>query len=109
MSYEEALADRIRILLERRRGVEERKLFGGLAFMVNGHMACGVRQDRLVLRLGNNGFAKALREPHTRAMDFTGKPMRSMVSVEPEGCAGDEQLSFRVNRAIQFARSLPRK
>ncbi len=109
MSYEEALADRIRTLLERRRGVEERKMFGGLVFLVNGHMACGVQQDCLVLRLGNNAAARALRGPHARPMDFTGKPIKSMIYVEPEGCADDEQLSSWVNRAIKFARSLPPK
>ena len=109
MPYEEALADRVRTLLKRRRGVEERKMFGGLAFLVNGHMACGVQQDCLVLRLGNNGAARALREPHTRPMDFTGKPVQSMVYIDPAGCAGDEELASWVNRAIRFARSLPPK
>lgn len=109
MPYEEALAERMRNVLKRRRGIEERRMFGGLAFLVNGHMACGVQDNRLVLRLGANGAARALREPHTSPMDFTGKPIRSMVYVEPAGCGGDEQLASWMNRAIRFARSLPPK
>ena len=109
MPYEEALAERMRNILKRRRGIEERRMFGGLAFLVNGHMACGVQDNRLVLRLGANGAARALREPHTNPMDFTGKPIRSMVYVEPAGCGGDAQLASWMNRAIRFARSLPPK
>lgn len=109
MAYEEALAERMRELLKRRKGIEERKMFGGLAFLVNGHMACGVQEELLVLRLGNSGAAKALRGPHARPMDFTGKPIQSMVYVEPAGCADDEQLASWMNRAVRFARSLPPK
>ena len=84
-------------------------MFGGLAFMLRGYMCCGVLKDELVLRLGPEGAEQARREPHTREMDFTGKPMKSMVIVRPAGCASDEALGDWVRRAADFAASLPPK
>ena len=84
MAYDEMLADRVRAAITALDGnVTERKMFGGLAFLLEGNMCCGVLGDRLVLRLG----AEALREPHTRPMDFTGRAMASMMYVAPEGYA----------------------
>jgi hypothetical protein len=85
MAYDEPLADRIRDALRSRPDVREQRMFGGLAFMIGGHMACGVTGERLMLRVGEEGAARALAEPHVRPMDFTGKPMRGMVFVEPAG------------------------
>ena len=81
MAYDLRLADRIRDCLLPVAGVTERKMFGGIAFMVNGNMCCGVIQDLLLLRLGNEGSAQALEEKHTRLMDFTGQKIKSMVFV----------------------------
>ena len=75
MAYDEKLADRVRDILEGDPGVSERKMFGGLAFMVDGHMACGIAGDDLMLRLGAEGAEAALQKPHVRPMDFTGRPM----------------------------------
>ena len=85
MPYDERLADRIRGVLSGRNGVLERRMFGGVAFLLHGNMCCGVVQDLLVLRLGSSGAELALTKPHTREMDFTGKPMKGMVYVEPDG------------------------
>lgn len=109
MAYREEVAERIRDLLKRRRGVTERKMFGGIAFLYNGHMYCGVNGEDLMLRLGNDESAKALTEPHTRPMDFTGKPLKSMVYVNPEGYDADDDLQAWVDRALQFAKTLPPK
>jgi TfoX/Sxy family transcriptional regulator of competence genes len=109
MAYDETLAARIRQALAPRPDIDERKMFGGLAFMLRGNMCCGVAGERLMLRLGNEGAAAALREPHTRPMDFTGKPLKSMVYVDPEGIASPEDLNRWVNRAADFAAALPPK
>ena len=109
MAFDPELADRVRKALARRRGVTERKMFGGLAFMLNGHMCCGVLDKRLVFRLGEAGAAEALKRPHTRLMDFTGKPMKTMVYVEPAGLKTDKSLRDWVDRAVTFAKSLPPK
>ena len=109
MAYDESLAARIRRALVRRSDIDERPMFGGLAFMLRGNMCCGVVDDTLMLRLGNEGAAAALEEPHTRPMDFTGKPMRSMVYVGPGGIATNDDLYRWVNRAADFAETLPPK
>ena len=109
MPYDEDLAVRTRALLKRRKGITERKMFGGVAFMANGHMCCGVTGDYLMLRLGNKGAAAALQEAGTRPMDFTGKPLKSMVYVEPAGYESDDGLCYCVERALKFAKSLPPK
>jgi TfoX/Sxy family transcriptional regulator of competence genes len=103
MPYDEALGERIRTILASRKDVGERRMFGGLVFMVNGHMACGVIHDDLFLRVGSAGFADALARPHTRPMDFTGKPSRQMVYVAREGTARDTDLASWVATAVAYA------
>ena len=109
MAYDEELAARVRKTLARRRGVTEKKMFGGLAFLVQGNMCCGVLKKDLVLRLGKEGTAKALKERHTRKMDFTGRALSSMVYVAPSGYRTDEDLSAWVKRALVFVKTLPPK
>jgi TfoX N-terminal domain len=109
MAYDEALAARIRGVIGDIDGeVTERKMFGGLAFMLNGHMFAGVVGDELMLRLGNAGAEAALRREYVREMDFTGRPMKAMVFVEPVGLDGDA-LGEWVTSAAAFAQSLPPK
>lgn len=108
MPYSEPLAQRTRAILQRQKGITERKMFGGLAFMVHGNMCCGIVSDSLMLRMGDAAEA-ALMEPHTRPMDFTGKPMRGILYVDADGIASDEDLGAWIRRALQFARSLPPK
>jgi TfoX/Sxy family transcriptional regulator of competence genes len=108
MAFDEHLADRVRQVLRGEEGVTERRMFGGLAFMVDGHMACGVAGDELMLRLGADGAATALQKEHVRPMDFTGRPMKSMVFIDRTGLDG-RQLDTWVAAAVAHARSLPPK
>ena len=84
-------------------------MFGGLAFMMKGHMFCGVVKSDLMLRLGDEAAAAALTRPHTRAMDFTGKPMKSMLFVDAAGLDSDESLQAWIESALKYAGSLPPK
>lgn len=109
MAYDEALADRICDVLAARAEVSERKMFGGIAFMVGGNMAVGVIGEDLMVRLDPADAEKALGEPHTRPMDFTGKPMKGMVYVDPAGIEADQDLGAWVEAGADFAASLPSK
>ena len=109
MAYDETLASRVRDALKRRRGVSEKKMFGGLAFMVRGHMCCGINGEELMVRVGPDRYAEALASPHAREMDFTGRPLKGFVFVSPEGCTSKRALESWVERGIRFARSLPAK
>ncbi len=108
MAYDETLADRIREVLANSPDVREQKMFGGLAFLVRGHMLCGVVHSDLMLRLGPDRAKAALSRPHVRPMDFTGRPMSSMVYVEPAGVVG-EALDDWVHAAVAHADQLPPK
>ena len=109
MAFDEAVAGRIRKALTGAPDVVEKRMFGGIAFMVRGNMCCGVIADRLMLRVGPGGYDAALSRPHARPMDFTGKPMKGLVYVEPAGFASDGDLKAWVARATGFALSLPPK
>ena len=85
MAYDEKLANRLQVLLRDRSDVVEKKMFGGLAFMLSGNMCCGIVDDRLMVRLGTDGAAAALTENHTAEMDFTGRVIRTMIYVGREG------------------------
>ncbi|MEK7833638.1 MAG: TfoX/Sxy family protein, partial [Acidobacteriota bacterium] len=85
MAFSEKLADRIRKQLESENGVVEKKMFGGLAFMVNGNMSCGVVGEDLMVRVGPEAYESALAEPDAREMDFTGRPMKGMIYVTADG------------------------
>ena len=109
MAYDENLASRVREVLKRRRGVSEKKMFGGLAFMANGNMACGVIGEDLMVRVGPDAYEDALKKPGAREMKFTGRPMRGMVYVGPRGYRRKPSLEAWVLRGLTFARSLPPK
>jgi TfoX/Sxy family transcriptional regulator of competence genes len=109
MAYDKGLADRVRTALKPYRGLSERNMFGGIAFMINGHMCCGVTQSDLMLRLAPDDVAAALKKPHARPMDFTGKPMKSMLFVSAKGTDSDAALSQWIEAAYAFVRTLPPK
>ena len=109
MPFDESLAARIRDTLSRTKGVEERKMFGGICFLLDGNALAGVWKDRLIARLGPDEGEAALLEPHVRAFDITGRPMRNWVAVESEGVEDDDQLKGWIERATKFVRTLPRK
>jgi TfoX/Sxy family transcriptional regulator of competence genes len=109
MAFDENLAARIRDALARKKGVEEKKMFGGVGFLLNGNLLVGVWKDSLIVRLGPNEGEAVLREPHVREFDITGRPMRNWVAVEPDGVEDDYQLKDWVERALKFVKSLPPK
>ena len=109
MPYDEALASRVREILSLVRGFSDKKMFGGLCFLINGNMCCGVLNDELVLRLEPEHAEDLLSRPHTRPMDFTGRPMQGYVYVAPEGLETDAALEGWVSRAIAYATQLPAK
>ena len=106
--YDEALAERARIALGPV-GVSERKMFGGLCFMVNGNMACGIVKNELMVRVGKDAWEDTLALPNARPMDFTGKPLTGFVYVGVAGLKTDAGLKAWVERGAMHARSLPAK
>jgi hypothetical protein len=109
MAFDDALAQRIRKRLGKRAGLTEKKMFGGIGFMLGGNMACGVHGKDVIVRLDPEETEKALREPHTRRFDLTGRPMKGWILVEPEGVATDAALGRWVGIAAKYAESLPAK
>lgn len=109
MAFDEKLAGRIRELLKGRRGLDEKKMFGGLAILVKGHMACGVLKKDLVVRVPPDEYPKIVKQTNVRPMTFTGKPMKGMVYVGPKGTATKASLRKWVDGAVEFARTLPPK
>jgi TfoX/Sxy family transcriptional regulator of competence genes len=109
MAYDENLAQRVRQALSGQDGVIEKKMFGGLAFMLHGNMSVGVEKDRLMVRVGPDRYDKALARPHARPMDFTGRPMKGFVYVPPEGLHTDAALQEWVHMGVEFALTLPKK
>ena len=107
MAYDEALAERVRVALEGGTW-RELKMFGGLAFMVRGHMALGVLKDSLMVRLGPDGAA-FLVEPQAHAMNFTGRAMPTIAEIDPPGFASDADLRKWVERGLAFVGTLPAK
>jgi TfoX/Sxy family transcriptional regulator of competence genes len=108
MAYDEGLAQRLRETYEAV-GADEKRMFGGIAFMVNGHMSCGVNNETLMVRVGPALFEQALARPHARPMDFTGKPMRGFVYVSPAGVESDEDLASWVRLSLDFVQTLAPK
>lgn len=109
MAFDQRLAERVRILLRGKRLVEEKRMFGGLTFMVNGHMCCGVLGKDLVLRLGSEDCAMAAAHPHTRPMDFTGRSLRGLLYVGPAGLRTSRELDAWIKKGLRFVATLPPK
>jgi hypothetical protein len=109
MAFDEALAARIRTHLGKPRGLVEKKMFGGIAFLIRGNMCCGVHRDSLIVRLDPTETDKALSEPHTHVFDLTGRPMKGWILVKPEGLATGKHLGKWIDRAAEYAGSLPAK
>lgn len=107
MAYDEALAERIRLALADAPDLVERRMFGGIAFMVAGHMTCGVLGDELIVRVGPDAAHRALARPGVREFDFTGRPMRNIVMVGPAAVADDEELERWVAAGRAFTATLP--
>jgi hypothetical protein len=109
MPFDEILAGRVRRALAGQQALEEKRMFGGLAFLVSGHMCCGVAGQDLMVRVGPELYERALKRPHARPMDFTGRPLRGFVYVGQEGCRTAAQLQGWVRLGLSFVLSLPPK
>ena len=109
MAYDEILGLRIREILANVSGLEEKKMFGGVGFLVNGNMACGVHKDNLIVRVGPENYQSALDKEHTRVFDMTGRPMTGWIIVTPPGFETDKALSDWLQQGLEFALSLPPK
>ncbi len=109
MPYSQSLADRVRRLLQSQPGIAEKRMFGGVAFLLHGNMLVGVWQQSLIVRLGAERAAQALRQDHVREFDPTGRPMKGWVMVEPDGLDSDRELAAWIEAAEEFVGELPRK
>jgi TfoX/Sxy family transcriptional regulator of competence genes len=109
MPFSQSLADRIRWALTQTRNIEEKKMFGGVGFLLKGNMLVGVWESSLIVRLGPENGVDALKQPHVKQFDVTGRPLKGWVMVEPEGLDTDSQLANWIDRAIQFVQTLPHK
>ena len=108
MAFDESLAARIHDILGRKKGIEEKKLFGGIGFLLNGNMLVGVWKDSLIVRLDPDHYNDALLEPHVREFDITGRPMKGWVLVGPGGVEDDDELRGWIERATKFVKALPK-
>lgn len=109
MAYDETLAARVRDLLSDEFGVVEKKMFGGVAFMLRGNMTVGINKDGLMVRVAKENHDEFLALPHTRPMDFTGKSMKGFIYVAPEGVATDDDLRAWVDLCLAYTGTLPEK
>ena len=109
MSFDAGLAERVREQLQSRVDVEEKKMFGGLCFMVSNHMCCGIVNETLMARVGPSNYQQCLAMDYASEMDFTGKAMKGMVYVSPEGLEADDDLANWVSICTDFVESLPPK
>lgn len=109
MPFDESLAERIRQAMAHKKGIEEKKMFGGIGFLLNGNMLVGVWKDSLIVRLGDEQGDEALREPHVKEFDITGRAMKGWVLVAPEGVVDEKQLNDWIQRAVKFVGKMPGK
>ena len=106
MAYDEEMADRVRVVLSARGAFDEKKMFGGLCFLIGGKMAVGLTKDDLMVRVGPDNHEALLAEPGARPMDFTGRPMKGYVYVAPNALSSDDDLATWVGRGADFAATL---
>jgi hypothetical protein len=109
MAYDKGLAQRVREILEEEPGFDEKKMFGGLCFLLFGNMVCGIIKEDLIVRVGADKYAQMLKMPHTRKFDITGKPLTGWVMVLSDAMDSDEELNNWIQRAVSFVRTLPPK
>lgn len=109
MAYDEVLGGRIRAILLGQPDLVEKKMFGGVGFMVRGNLACGVHKDMLVVRVGAEAYEENMKSPHTRQFDITGREMKGWILVEPDGFVSEADLKQWVQSGLEFALTLPPK
>jgi TfoX/Sxy family transcriptional regulator of competence genes len=109
MAYDAVLAERVRRLTPKGRGFAEKKMFGGVGFLLHGNMCVGVWKENLIVRVGPEAYDEALEQPHVCEFDITGRPMKGWVMVEPAGLHRESELAEWVERAVAFVSELPAK
>jgi TfoX N-terminal domain len=109
LSYDPKAAERVRQLLAGRDDVVEKRMVGGMSFLINGNMCCGITGTALMVRVGAEGRDQALREPHVRPMQFAGRDLAGFICVEPAGFAADNALTGWVQWGLDFVSGLPTK
>jgi len=109
MAFDEKLAERIRAKLAKRKGMTEKKMFGGIGFLLNGNMCCGVHKTDLIVRVDTETTDEALKRPHARVFDLTGRPMKGWILVEPAGVKTDDSLATWVSLAVGYVSTLTAK
>jgi TfoX/Sxy family transcriptional regulator of competence genes len=109
MVYNPSLAQRIREILLKRTPIQEKKMFGGIAFMLNGNMALGVLRDDLIARIGLEKYENALRQPGIELFTPTGKPMAGWIRVTPQAYRTSKDLMKWIDMALDFTQALPAK
>lgn len=109
MAYNERLAQRTHGVLKDIPGLVEKKMFGGIGYLLNGNMACGVNGDHLIVRLSEADSMNALALPYVHVFDMTGRPMKGWITVEASGIANDDDLKTWIERGLQYAQGLPPK
>ena len=107
MGYDERTAARTRRILMQRTDLTERKMFGGLCFLAKGAMCCGLVDSTLMVRVGPDQHDEALAQPHTRPMDFTGRPMKGFVYVDAPGIKTDAALTKWIDRSLAYLSTAP--
>lgn len=109
MAYDNELAIRIQTIFRDTPGIVEKKMFGGIGYLVNGNMACGINGDQLIVRMSEADYREALKQPYVHVFDMTGRPMNGWVTVDPDGFPTEAELKTWIERGLQYARSLPPK
>ena len=111
MAYDQKLASRIEIILESSTlpNLHKKEMFGGIGYLLDGNMAFGIQQEKLIVRVGKDAYQKTLKQPFTSQFDLTGRPMRGWVYVESSGISDDDELLSWINQGIDFASGLPPK
>jgi TfoX/Sxy family transcriptional regulator of competence genes len=109
MAYDESLAARIRTALSRKTNIQDKWMFGGVGFLLHGNMLVGVWKESLIVRLGPDCYEDALLEPHVKAFNITGKPMKNWILVKPQRVEDDGQVKAWIQRAVKFVGKLPKK
>ncbi len=109
MGYDEKLADRVRAVVAGRDDINEKPMFGGLCLLAHGNMFAGIQGETLMVRVGKEAHDEAMGKPHARIMDFSGRPMRGYVYVDPPGIATEAQLREWIEFSLAFVDTLPAK
>jgi TfoX/Sxy family transcriptional regulator of competence genes len=109
MAYDEALAEKTRQLMKEIPGFNEKKMFGGVGFMINGNMACGVNENNLIVRVGAENYETSLKEPFVSQFDMIGRAMKGWVVVAEEGVRSRDNLKEWAWKGVSIAQALPKK